>query len=82
MRKGTDLLDKLDILDGIPSDVDYDKIKDDGGWTLGLESESEEYGLEAEGFDLEFEAFKPEDRKTLQLLDLTININDYRFIEA
>ena len=68
MHKGVDLLNKLRISDGIPSKVDYNKIQGNGGW-------SKESGSESEWF-------APEEQKILELLELTINENDYKFFPA
>ena len=75
--------------DGIPSEVDYDKIQGNGGWSLEPESEDEfeiesedEFELESEESEPEYEGFEPEDRKVLQSLSLTIGKNEYNYTSA
>ena len=66
MLKGTDLLTKLGDSDSIPSEVDYDKIQGNGGWSL------KQRVVE----------FWPDDEIILRSLDLTADINDYKYMHA
>ena len=67
MRKGTDLLNKLRIPNGIPSEVDYNKIQDDGGgWTIDPKSKK----------------FPADIRETLHSIGLSNDEKDYDLIAA